>query len=108
MPFRLVLILVTVMLLEPHQRQEKENLKCWSSVRNSPRQSANAEAFAEAYLCFLVSASAKKMPRQLNDDDDDVFHTNFKLDFMTQTIYCIIHIFLCSLFIFLLFSSISF
>ena len=30
------------------------------SVRNSPRQSANVEAFAEAYLCFLVSASAKK------------------------------------------------
>ena len=29
-----------------------------SSVRNLPRQSANAEAFAEAYLCFLVSASA--------------------------------------------------
>ena len=39
------------------------------SVQNSPRQSANAEAFAEAYLCFLVSASGKKndkMPRQLN------------------------------------------
>ena len=33
-----------------------------SSVRNSPRQSANAEA----YLCFLVSAPAKEMPRQLN------------------------------------------
>ena len=28
------------------------------SVRDLPRQSANAEAFAEAYLCFLVSASA--------------------------------------------------
>ena len=37
-----------------------------SSVRNSPQQSANVEAFAEAYLCFLASASAKKMPRQLN------------------------------------------
>ena len=36
------------------------------SVRNLPRQSANAEAFAEAYLYFLVSALAKKMPRQLN------------------------------------------
>ena len=41
------------------------------------------KAFPEAYLCFLVSASAKKMPRQLNNDDDDVFNTNFKLDFMT-------------------------
>ena len=30
------------------------------SIRNLPQQSANAEAFAEAYLCFLVSASAKK------------------------------------------------
>ena len=55
----------------------------------------NAEAFAETYLRFLVSASVKKMQRVLNnDDDDDVFHTNFKLDFMTQIIYCIIHVFL--------------
>ena len=36
------------------------------SVRNSPRQSTNAEAFAEAYLHFIVFASAIKMPRQLN------------------------------------------
>ena len=36
------------------------------SVRNSPRQSANAEAFAEAYLHFIVFASAIKMPRQLS------------------------------------------
>ena len=41
------------------------------------------EAFPEAYLCFLVSASAKKMLRQLNNDDDDVFNTILKLDFMT-------------------------
>ena len=34
--------------------------------QNSPLQSAHAEAFAEAYLCFLVSASAKRMPRELN------------------------------------------
>ena len=57
----------------------------------------NAEAFAETYLRFLVSASVKKMQRVLNnddDDDDDVFHTNLKLDFMTQIIYCIIHVFL--------------
>ena len=35
-------------------------------IQNSPQQSANAEAFAEVYLSFIVSASAKKMPRQLN------------------------------------------
>ena len=36
------------------------------SIRNLPRQSANAEAFAEAYLHFIVFASAIKMQRQLN------------------------------------------
>ena len=36
------------------------------SIRNSPRQLANAEAFAKAYLHFIVFASAIKMPRQLN------------------------------------------
>ena len=87
---------------------KKLTLKFLNSVRNSPRQSVNAEAFAEAYLRFSVSPSAKKMLRQLNDDVDDVFHTNFKLDFMTQIIYCIIHIFLCSLSILLLFSLNSF
>ena len=76
------------------------------SIQNSPQQSANAEAFAEAYLHFVVSASAKQMLRQLNDDG--VFHTNFKLDFLRQIIYCIIHIFLYSLLILLLFSYISF
>ena len=30
------------------------------SVRNLPWQLANADGFAEAYLCFLVSALAKK------------------------------------------------
>ena len=42
--------------------------KCiWNpSIRNSPWQPANPKAFAEAYLCVLVSASARKMPRQLN------------------------------------------
>ena len=36
------------------------------SVQNLPWQSANAEGFAEACLCFSVSALAKKMLRQLN------------------------------------------
>ena len=35
------------------------------------------------------------------------FHAIFKLDFMTQIIYCIIHMCLCFHFIFLLFSYIS-
>ena len=38
------------------------------SIRNSPWQSANAEAFAEAYLHFIVFALAIKMPRQLNSE----------------------------------------
>ena len=36
------------------------------SIQNLPRQSANAEAFAEAHLHFMVFASAIEMPRQLN------------------------------------------
>ena len=88
--------------------------------------SAAFEAFAEAYLCFLVSASAKKNAEvikflgilkkyvsknkiyfcsrkksnvSLNKKVIFVFHTIFKLDFITQTIYCIIHRCLCSHFI---------
>ena len=33
-------------------------------VRNLPQQSANAEAFAEAYLHFIVFDSAIKLPSQ--------------------------------------------
>ena len=36
------------------------------SIQNLPRQLANAKAFAEAYLHFIVFALAIKMPRQLN------------------------------------------
>ena len=36
------------------------------NIRNLPWLSANAKGFAKAYLCFLVSALAKKMLRQLN------------------------------------------
>ena len=57
---------------------------------------------------FFSICLSQKMLRQLNNNDGDVFHTNFKLDFLTQIIYCIIHIILYSLFIFLLFSYISF
>ena len=38
----------------------------YHSVRNSPRKLADAEAFAEAYLHFIVFVLAIKMPRQLN------------------------------------------
>ena len=88
--------------------------------------SAAFEAFAEAYLCFLVSASAKKNAEvikflgilkkyvsenkiqfsskkksnvSLNKKVIFVFHTIFKLDFIMQIIYCIIHRCLCSHFI---------
>ena len=75
--------------------------------------SAAFEAFAEAYLCFLVSASAKKNAEVMkflgilkkyvseskiffvNKKVIFVFHTIFKLDFIMQIIYCIIHGCLC-------------
>ena len=82
--------------------------------------SASFEGFIEAYLCFLVSVSAKKKKNaevikflgilkkyfsenkiyfcsrkksnvSLNKKAIFVFHTIFKLDFITQIIYCIIH-----------------
>ena len=37
-----------------------EKKQCKNIVRNSPRQSANAEDFAEAYLHFIVFAEAVK------------------------------------------------
>ena len=89
-------------------------------------------AFAELYLCFLVSASAKKYQgnynlRNLKKMSGRIkffffgkrksmfcflkklfaFQTFFKLDFITQIIYCIIHRCLYSLFILFLFSYIS-
>ena len=39
--------------------------QCKNIVRNSPRQSANAENFAEAYLHFIVFAEAVKCLRNL-------------------------------------------
>ena len=90
------------------------------------------EASVEAYLCFLVSVSAKKNAEvikfcgifkncvsenkiyfysrkksniSLNKKVIFVFHTIFKVDFITQIIYCIIHRCLCSHFILFLFSK---
>ena len=80
--------------------------------------SAAFEDFAEAYLCFLVSATAKEndevrkflgiLKKYVSENKIDfcsgkksnvslnkkvivVFHTIFKLDIITQIIYCIIH-----------------
>ena len=50
----------------------------------------------------------KKTNVLLNKKVIFVFHTIFKLDFITQIIYCIIHRCLYSLFILFLFSYISF
>ena len=78
--------------------------------------SAVFKAFAEAYLCFLVSALSKKMLRYItkflktNVSENKiyfcsrkkssevifVFQTIFKLDFITQIIYCISQRCLCS------------
>ena len=55
------------------------------------------------YFC-----SRKKSNVSLNKKVIFVFHTIFKLDFITQIIYCIIHRCLYSLFILFLFSYISF
>ena len=96
--------------------------------------SAAFEDFAEAYLCFLVSASAKEndevrkflgiLKKYVSENKIDfcsgkksnvslnkkvivVFHTTFKLDIITQIIYCIIHRCLRSHFILFLLSYIS-
>ena len=76
------------------QKRAFVNYQC--GIQNSPRQSANAEAFAKAYLCFLVSASAKKMLRQLNDNDD-VFQTNSNL-FSWGRSFTILSTYFCILF----------
>ena len=111
---------------------KKRKIKLPNSVQNLPRQSANAEGFAEAYICFVVSASAKKkcwgnwicrnltkyfsknkkkihfcfsnkeMSRLIKKKSFYFLH-DFQI-FMLQIIYCIIHRCLFSLFILLLFS----
>ena len=119
-----------------HLQKNIARLITWSflMVQSASFTSAAFEAFAEAYLCFLVSASAKKNAEvikflgilkkyvsknkiyfcsrkksnvSLNKKVIFVFHTIFKLDFITQIIYCIIHRCLCSHFILFLFSYIS-
>ena len=96
--------------------------------------SAAFEDFTEAYLCFLVSATAKEndevrkflgiLKKYVSENKIDfcsgkksnvslnkkvivVFHTIFKLDIITQIIYCIIHRCLRSHFLLFLLSYIS-
>ena len=87
------------------QKRAFVNYQC--GIQNSPRQSANAEAFAKAYLRFLVSASAKKNAEAI-EWQWWCFSNKFKLVFMRQIIYYIIHIFLYSFSSLLLFSYFSF
>ena len=105
-------------------QKNNAQLITWSflMIQSVSFTSAAFEAFAEAYLCFLVSASAKKNAEvikflgilkkyvsenkinfwskkksnvSLNKKVIFVFHKIFKLDFITQIIYCIIHNSLC-------------
>ena len=94
-----------------------------NSVRNLPRQSANAEAYLCLYLCICLGKKKnaegikflgilkkyisknkmyfclkKKRNVPLNKKANFVFHTIFKLDFITQIVDCIIHRCLYSLF----------
>ena len=103
-----------------HLQKNIAQLIRWSFliIQSVSFTSAAFEAFAEAYLCFLVSASAKKNAEVMkflgilkkyvsenkmffvNKKVIFVFHTIFKLDFIMQIIYCIIHRCLCSHFTF--------
>ena len=85
--------------------------------------SAAFGAFAESYLCFLVYMLLRNLKKMSGRKKYFffgrrkamfffikklfVFQTFFKLDFVTQIIYCIIHRCLYSLFILFLFSYIS-
>ena len=75
--------------------------KCWGKeiLRNLKKYVSENKM----YFC-----SRKKGNVLLNKKVIFVFHTIFKLDFITQIIYCIIHRCLYSLFILFLFSYISF
>ena len=61
------------------------------------------QCVSENKICFC---SRKKNNVSLNKKVAFVFETIFKLDFVTQIIYCIIHRCLCSHFILFLFSYI--
>ena len=96
-----------------HLQKNIAQLITWSSliIQSVSFTSAVFEAFAEAYLCFSVSAKKnaevikflgilkkyisenkiclrKKSNVSLNKKVIFIFHTIFKLDFITQIIYC--------------------
>ena len=82
-------------------------------VSTSAKKKKNTEAikflrilkkyFSKNKIYFYLK---KKSNVSLNGKVTFVFHTNFKLDSITQIIYCIIHMCLSSLFIHFLFSYI--
>ena len=117
-----------------HLQKNIAQLITWSSliIQSVSFTSAVFEAFAEAYLCFSVSAkknaevikflgilkkyisenkksfcSRKKSNVSFNKKVIFVFHTIFKLDFIMQIIYCVIYRCLCCHFILFLFSYIN-
>ena len=99
-----------------HLQKNIAQLIPWSflMIQSVSFASAAFEAFTEAYLSFLVSAQQKKKKKKmrikyilLNKKVIFVFQTIFKLDFITQIIYYIIHRCLCSHFILFLFSYIG-
>ena len=108
------------MLLWKHLQKKIAQLITWSFLMSQSVSftSAASEAFAETYLWFLVPALAKKnaevikflailrkyVPKNeisfcsrkksnvlLHKKVIFIFHTIFKLDFIPQIIYCIIH-----------------
>ena len=119
-----------------HLHKNIAQLITWSClmIQSVSFTSATFEDFAEAYLCFLVSATAKEndevrkflgiLKKYVSENKIDfcsgkksnvslnkkvivVFHTIFKLDIITQIIYCIIHRCLRSHFLLFLLSYIS-
>ena len=112
-----------------HLQKNIAQLITWSflMIQSVSFTSAAFEAFAEAYLCFLVPALAKNaevikflgiLKNYVTENEIDfcsrkksnvlfVFHTIFKHDFIMQIIYCIICWCICSHFILFLFSYIS-
>ena len=100
-----------------HLQKNIAQLITWSFlvIQSVSFTSAAFEAFAETYLCFLVSASKiylclkkkNKSNVSLNKKVIFVFHTIFNFDFIMQIIYFINHRCLYSLFILFFCSLIS-
>ena len=80
-----------------HLQKNIAQLITWSflMIHSVSFTSAAFESFAEAYLCFSVSVSAKQNAEVIRflgfSKKFFVFHAIFRLDFKTQIIYCITH-----------------